>query len=152
MKRVAVDAVDASADALALAEANIAAHGVESQVTLQKLRFDELLRRAGAYDLIVSNPPYIAESEWETLQPEVRDFDPREALVSGQTGLEAYGELARVAWVALHPGGYLVLEVGFGQARLVERILGDRGFRETATRNDLSGVERVVVGQRPGRG
>lgn len=147
-----VDAIDASPDALALAGSNVERHGLGERVQLERMRFDELLHRAGAYDAIVSNPPYVAESEWDGLQPEVRDFDPRDALVSGVTGLEAYGLLSRVASVALRPGGWLALEVGFGQAPLVERILADRGFVESARRDDLSGTARVVTAQRPERG
>ena len=67
-------------------------------------------------DLVVSNPPYVSEREWETLEPEVRDHDPRVALVAGPTGLEAYSALVPSSFVLLRPGGRLVLELGDRQA------------------------------------
>jgi release factor glutamine methyltransferase len=144
---VRVVGVDASAEALALAAENARRTGLADRVEL--LRADALvagdgLRLAkdaeGAFDLVVSNPPYVRADELAGLQPEVRDHEPREALVgSGVT--EA---VARRARALLRPGGRLVLEVGDGQAPRVAALLRSLAFDEIAVTPDLAGVDRVV--------
>jgi len=92
----------------------------------------------------VSNPPYVRAAEWESLEPEVRR-DPRQALVAGESGLAAYEAIAGPARELLAPGGHLVLELGAGQAREVERIVVASGLAVREVRPDWRGIERVLV-------
>ena len=142
-----VVAVDASAEALALAAENARRTGLADRVEL--LRADALVsgdslrpgtEAHGAFDLVVSNPPYVGADELAGLQPEVRDHEPREALV-GPGVTEA---VARRARALLRPGGRLVLEVGDGQAPRVAALLCSLAFDEIAVTPDLAGVDRVV--------
>lgn len=98
------------------------------------------------FDLVVSNPPYIATDEIAVLEPEVRDYEPRLALDGGADGLAAYRALAPRIRARLRPGGIAVLEVGRGQADAVEQILRAAGLDPKGRRHDLSGVERCVIG------
>src|ERR687884_849824 len=119
----AVTAIDASTDALALARENLDLVGVDGRVRLVEHDLTEGLG-AHEFDLVVSNPPYVEPEDIDTLQPEVRDWEPRIALVAhGAT--EA---VARAATEALRPGGWLVLEVAENQARNVSALLGDLGY------------------------
>ena len=98
----------------------------------------------GKFDLIVSNPPYIAESEMAGLAPEVRDWEPRAALTPGGDGLDAYRALARGAFAYLMPGGRVLFEIGPTQGAAVSGLLAAQGFSEVAIRRDLDGRDRVV--------
>jgi release factor glutamine methyltransferase len=92
----------------------------------------------------VANLPYVAEADWASLQPEIREYEPREALVAGADGLDAIRDL-------LNPSpqcSAIALEVGLGQAGDVEALLSAAGFPNTDRRADLAGTERVVVGRR----
>jgi release factor glutamine methyltransferase len=100
----------------------------------------------GPFDVIMSNPPYIAYEEIKTLAPEVRQFDPLAALDGGADGLEAYRALIPQAYALLKANGALFLEVGQGQAADVVRLLEAHAFKAIETRKDLSGIERVVFG------
>ena len=137
-----VTAVDVSADALALARTNAERTGLAIELVLHDLR-DGL--PAGPWDLVVSNPPYVAPAELETLMPDVRDYEPHVALV-GEGASEA---VARAALTGLVPGGWLVLEIGHGQAAQALSLLGELGYAETVATRDLAGRERVVEGRRP---
>src|SRR5207253_3228688 len=97
----------------------------------------------GPYDLVASNPPYVAPEELETLQEEVREWEPRAALV-GHGVTEAVAAGSREA---LKPGSWLVLEVADGSAAAVARLLGELGFRAVEATPDLAGRDRVVEGQ-----
>lgn len=145
-------ALDASAAALDLARENARAHGVLDRVefALGDLAFPPPSWQ-GRMDAVVSNPPYVGEAEWSGLAPEVRDHDPREALVAGETGLEAYAALAPAAGRLLRPGGVLMLELGWGQSAAVVEIVARAGFEAIEVRPDLRGIARVLVA-RDGRG
>ncbi len=129
-----VTAVDASPDALALARENAARLGIDVE-----LREGGIADAAGEWDLVVSNPPYVLPSEYDALQPEIREWEPRVALVG--TGL--HEELARRV-----TRGWLVLEVGDGQAPGVADALRTLGYVEVTVTRDLAGRERVVEGRR----
>jgi release factor glutamine methyltransferase len=138
-----VVAVDASAEAVSLARENAERTGLADRVDVRCGHLLEGL--AGPFDLVVSNPPYVRAGELETLEPEVRDYEPRAALLdAGQT--EA---VARAALGALSQGGALVLEVGDGHAPGVAALLGRLGYADVARTPDLGGTERVVEGRRP---
>jgi release factor glutamine methyltransferase len=139
---VHVVAIDASEDALALAAENAERTGLADRVTLR--RHDLLMGLPGGpYDLVVSNPPYVLPEEIETLEPEVRDWEPRTALV-GRGATEA---IVAAAPGVLRPGGELVLEVGDGAASAVAELLRDAGFQRVVRTPDLTLRERVVEGR-----
>ncbi|HEV2902872.1 MAG TPA: peptide chain release factor N(5)-glutamine methyltransferase [Gaiellaceae bacterium] len=136
-----VVATDVSVSALEVAEENRRRASVDGRVRF--VQGDLLAGEAGPFDLVVSNPPYVAPDELAALEPELRS-EPREALV-GQGG---HGTVARAALETLVPGGALVLEVADGQAGEVAGLLEELGFREVTVSDDLAGRERVVEGRR----
>jgi release factor glutamine methyltransferase len=140
-----VTACDVSEDALAVARANGGRLGIDVEWVASDL-FAGLGERR--FDLVVSNPPYVAEGELAGLAPEVRDWEPRGATVAGRTGLEVIARLAAEARVALEPGGAVVLEVGAGQAGAAERLLEKAGITDIGCERDHAGIERIVWGRR----
>jgi release factor glutamine methyltransferase len=132
---------DVSEEALQVARAN--AESLELAVELVR---SDLLERvpAGQFRLIVSNPPYVAESEMETLEPEVVGHEPRLATVAGPDGLEVYRRLLPQAAARLDSGGWLVLECGAGQAQPLLAELGGLGYVDAGVDADLAGIDRVV--------
>ena len=138
-----VTGVDASRDAIALARENVQRTGLSTRVEL--VRGDLFAGLAGPFDLVVSNPPYVGAEEIPALAPEIRDYEPRSALV----GPGVTAEIARGARDVLRPGGWLVLECGDGQASDVARMLGSFGYRDLDVTADLAGKDRVVAGRRP---
>jgi release factor glutamine methyltransferase len=134
-----VVATDTSAAALEAARANARRLGIEDRVRF----LAGTLPPEADFELILANLPYVTEAEWATLQPEVKDWEPREALVSGADGLDAIRALVPLVEV-----GVLALELGEGQAQAVRELLSANGFRAIETRRDLAGVERVVMGER----
>lgn len=135
--------VDLSEAALAVARRNAAALGLDGRVEL--IRSDWFRAVAGRFDLIVSNPPYIAADEMAGLAPEVRDHEPRAALTDGADGLSAYRVLAAGAPVHLAPGGRILLEIGWQQGPAVAAILRQAGLEEVRILPDLDGRDRVVA-------
>jgi release factor glutamine methyltransferase len=108
-------------------------------------------RLEGQVDVIVSNPPYIAEADWAALQPEVRLFEPRGALLAGPQGTELHERLLQEAGRYLSPGGALILEIGAGQARAIRQIVEQiSGYRFHRLVYDEAGLERVVIVERVG--
>lgn len=135
--------VDRSADALALAVENAGRTGLDRRV---ELRLGDLLAGlVGPFDLVVSNPPYVPAAEFDDLQPEIRLFEPHEAVV----GDEVWEAIARGARDALRPNGWLVLECGDGQAATVASGLEALGYADVLATPDLAGRDRVVEGRRP---
>jgi len=105
-----------------------------------------------AFDLVVSNPPYIPSADIETLEPEVKDYEPRLALDGGADGLDAYRLLAPEILRVLKPAGRFAVEIGHDQSVAVEALFRDAGAIEVATLKDLATRDRVVVGQRAASG
>lgn len=138
-----VIAVDRADGALALARDNLARAAVNGRVELRQ--GDLLEGLAGPFDLIVSNPPYVPAADYDTLQPEIRLYEPYEAVV----GDGVWREIARDARALLAPGGHLVLEVGDGQAAEVAEGLAALGYEEVHCTPDLAGRDRTVEGRRP---
>lgn len=137
-----VTGVDASADALAVARANAARTGLADRVDL--VEGDLLAGLAGPFDLVVSNPPYVDPEEIAALEPEIREWEPRAALVAPAVT----DAVARAAQSVLRPGGWLVLETGAGQAETVAVLLHSIDYAEVMVTPDLAGVDRVVEGRR----
>lgn len=149
-----VFAIDLSNASLDVARQNAARHAVGERITwlegdlLGPLGGQQL---EGRIDVIVSNPPYIAEPDWETLQPEVRLFEPRGALVAGPQGTEMHERLLEEAGQYLSPGGVLIMEIGAGQAHEVRRIVDQiSGYRFHQLVYDAAGLERVAIVERAG--
>jgi release factor glutamine methyltransferase len=145
LPEAAVTATDISGAALAVATRNAERHGVSIEFIAGSL-FDPLPGRR--FDLIVSNPPYIPSADIAGLEPEVRDFDPRGALDGGLDGLNFYRSLIPAAAKYLNRSGWLLVEVGSGQADYVSRLfLEAGGYRKAFTFLDPGGIERVVGAQ-----
>ena len=142
----AVTAIDISGAALTVARRNAERNGVAIEF-LQGSLCEPVTGRW--FDLIVSNPPYIPRGDIEQLEPEVRDFDPRGALDGGADGLDIYRVLIPSALYCLNPSGWLLLEVGAGQAGDVAGLFRSMaGYNEVVTVSDPGGIERVVGAQR----
>jgi len=141
-----VTATDQSADALAVAAANAVSLGLER---IRFRRGDWLAALQGErFDLIASNPPYIADDDPALHDPALR-CEPQAALRSGTAGLDALGAITAGALAHLHPGGWLVVEHGAAQAGAVARMLVAQGFAHVRCHTDLAGRERVSEAQRP---
>jgi release factor glutamine methyltransferase len=134
-----VTATDTSPAALEVARTNAERLGLSGRVRFLESSIPE----GDSFDLTVANLPYVADPDWPSLQPEVTQWEPREALLAGPDGLDAI----RAAVLQVQQGT-LALEVGEGQAEDVAELLRDAGFAEIRTRRDLAGIERVVVGER----
>ena len=147
-------AIDLSSSALHVARRNAIRHGVGERITwLEGDLLGPLVEQGveGLVDVIVSNPPYIAEAEWATLQPEVKLFEPRGALVAGPQGTELHERLLQEAARYLAPGGVVLLEIGAGQARGLRRIVEQLpGYKFHRLVYDKAGFERVVIVERVG--
>ncbi len=141
-----VTAIDLSPESLKMARANAARNHLDGRIDFQHGDLAEL--PAGPFDLIVSNPPYVPTRDWQQLMPEVRDYEPRLALDGGDDGLHAFRLLGSQADRVLHPGGWLMVEVGIDQADLVAAIFGENGLVDICKRDDYAGIPRVVCARR----
>jgi release factor glutamine methyltransferase len=140
--------VDISDTALAVAARNRSALGLDRRAEL--LRSDWFDAVAGTFDLIVSNPPYIALNEMAALQPEVRAHEPQIALTDQGDGLSCYRIIAAGAPAHLVPGGRLIVEIGPTQAAAVGALFAAAGFSDLRVIPDLDGRDRGIAGDRPG--
>jgi release factor glutamine methyltransferase len=140
-----IHATDISPAALEIARANAARHQSESRVHFHQT---DLLQGLdpGVFDFVVSNPPYVGESEEDQVQLEVRKFEPRTAVFAGPTGLEVIERLIPQAQVALKPGGWLVMEISGTIAESVKRLLS--GWQKVQITNDLQGIPRIAYTQK----
>ncbi len=138
-------ATDISPEALEVSRANAARHELTSRVEFHQA---DLLNGfpPAAFDYVVSNPPYVGESEEDSVQLEVRKFEPRNAVFAGPTGLEVIERLIPQAQTVLRPGGWLVFEISGTIADRVRGLLA--GWNEVAIRNDLQGVARVAMARK----
>jgi release factor glutamine methyltransferase len=138
-----VTATDTSDEALSLARENAARLGVDG-----RLRFERGTVPTGStFDLVLANLPYVREDELPGLAPEIARYEPREAVVAGDEGLEAISAVAPAATAVLEAGGSLALEVGAAQAGPVAELFLDLGFAQVEGRQDLAGIPRVVLGR-----
>lgn len=142
-------AVDASAKALEVARMNCQHHGVADRVELVQ---GDLLGWAPPdlrFHFILSNPPYVSEAEWTALAPEIRNYEPREALVAGPTGTEVIGRLVPQAAEHLYPGGWILLEISPMIHQPLQAIFQQDGrWRLGSTLLDAAGLPRVLQAQR----
>lgn len=137
-----VSAVDASLDALAVAQSN----AVRLRLPVHFIHSHWLRDVPGVYDLIVSNPPYIREDDPHL---DALTYEPRQALSSGEDGLQDIRRILEQAPAHLEPGGWLLLEHGYDQAQDVRELFEQAGWHDVQSRQDLAGIERCTGGQRP---
>lgn len=141
-----VVATDVSVGALEVAKENIDRHGLAERITL---RHGDLFHAFAPgdppFDAIVSNPPYIDRSGWESLDSNVKDYEPKEALIGGETGLEVIERLAFDAANYLKPTGFLAFEFGAGQSDQVRQMAKRHGYAYVRIDQDLAGIDRVAV-------
>jgi release factor glutamine methyltransferase len=141
-----IHATDISPEAIEVARANASRHELSARI---KFHRNDLLSdfSPASLDLVVSNPPYVGDSEEESVQLEVRKFEPRNAVFAGPTGLEVIDRLISQAETMLKPGGWLVLEISGTIADRVRTLL--TGWDEVAIKNDLQGIARVAIAKKP---
>jgi release factor glutamine methyltransferase len=143
-----VTSIDISESALALARENAERNRVANGIRF--LQGDLLAPVANEqFDIVVSNPPYVPITGRDTLDVEVRDHEPALALFGGDDGLDIYRRLIPAAQASLVPGGFIALEIGYGQSPAVQALLADAGFNQVQFTADLQGIPRVAVAQRP---
>jgi len=140
-----IHATDISPEALEVARANAARHELTSLEFYQTDLLDGL--SPASWDFVVSNPPYVGQSEEDAVQLEVRKFEPRQAVFAGPTGLEIIERLIPQAREALHPGGWLVFEISGTIADRVRALLSS--WDEVTIKNDLQGIARVAIARKP---
>lgn len=140
-----IHATEVSGEALEIARANAARHQLEQRIQFHQT---DLLAgmEEGTFDYVVSNPPYIGESEAETVEAQVRRFEPHQALFAGPSGLEVFARVIPQAQKVLQPGGWLVMEMGHSSRERVCELLVD--WEEIRVTNDLQGIARVVAARR----
>lgn len=140
-----IHAIECSAEALEIARANAARLQMDERIQFQQADLLAGMEEA-AFDYVVSNPPYIGEWEADSVEAQVRRFEPRLALFAGPTGLEVFARLIPQAQKALRPGGWLVMEMGHSSRDQVCELLGE--WEEIRITNDLQGIARVVAARR----
>ncbi len=140
-----IHATDISPEALEVARANAARHDLTSRIKFHRADLLGGLPHR-EFDFVVSNPPYVGESEEDSVQLEVRTFEPRNAVFAGPTGLEVIQRLIPQAQMALRPGGWLVFEISGTIADRVRSRLSN--WDEFAIRNDLQGIARVAIARK----
>ncbi|MEO8737793.1 MAG: peptide chain release factor N(5)-glutamine methyltransferase [Edaphobacter sp.] len=144
-----ITAVDLSVEALAVASENAITHHLAHRIRF--LRSDLLAAlsqevQMQAFDAIVSNPPYVPEGDRAGLHPQVRDYEPAEALFAGSLGLDIYRRLVPQTYAALRPGGLLALEIGHGQSEALSNLLAD--WKNVIIVDDLQKIPRIVLARR----
>ena len=137
---------DISNGAVKVAESNKILNGTEDSCNFINCDFLSAFK-TGSADIIVSNPPYITDSDFEGLQREVRDFEPTLALLGGKDGLEQIRKIVVAAGDILKSEGWLIFEFGIGQADEVKEILSINGFVNIEIKKDLNGIDRIISGQ-----
>jgi release factor glutamine methyltransferase len=148
LPQAAITALDISPEALTIATINAREHNVAARIRFfQSDLLSALDHEAETFDAIVSNPPYVAESDHATLHPQVRDYEPATALFAGETGLDVYHRLIPQAHNALKPTGLLALEIGHDQQDAIAALL--RTWHNPSFINDLQQIPRVALAQRP---
>ncbi len=142
-----VTALDASAEALALARENAATLALAERVELLESDWFNALGAERRFDLIVANPPYLSDSEVAETSPEVRAFEPYGALTSGPAGTEDLATIIRGARSRLTPSGWLICETGIAQHAILLTWMQEAGFAAVESRKDLTGRDRFVLGR-----
>ena len=146
LPQASITATDISSRALALTEENAKRNGV----AVRFLAGDLLAPVAGErFEIIVSNPPYVPTADRDSLDVEVREYEPALALFAGDDGLDVYRRLIPAAFDALADGGFVALEIGYGQSAAIAKLLACAGFEQIEFVPDLQGISRVACARRP---
>ena len=135
--------LDISQDAIAVAEENARDLRLDHRAFFLNADWQDGIGQD--WDIVLSNPPYVASGDIPCLSPEVRNYDPHPALDGGEDGLTAYRQVIGLAAAALRPCGLLALELGIGQAKEVRKLLTNAGFVPGPTKRDLGGIERAII-------
>lgn len=147
-----VYATDISNEALTVAEENAMRNGVGARVRFLKGDLFSPFMESGIEvmaDIIITNPPYVAKADFENLPPEVKDHEPADALYGGVDGLNFYRRILKDAPDYLSPGGFLIMELGWGQSGKVARLAEENGsYRDIEIKKDYSGIDRIFVARR----
>ena len=142
---------DIRTDFIKLAGRNAARHKVADCIAFREGDlFDALVPDDGPFDVICSNPPYVAEREWEGLPPTITRYEAPECLLGGPEGLDIVRRLVAQAQDYLVPGGMLALEIGMGQYDTVRELLEQNAYEDVSVRRDLAGIDRIAIGKKPG--
>ncbi len=147
LPRARIFAADISTRALNVARRNASLQRVRQVDFVRSNMFSAFRKTGMRFDFIVSNPPYVSKRDWDGLPPEIREFEPRRALLAGESGLELIQRLVHRARTFLKPGGYLIFEIGDGQRDDVLALFGRR-WTEIETAWDLAGMPRVITARR----
>ena len=147
LKSSLVTGVDINEDAIKLANENKILNKIENVNFIESNLFENL-DKDFKYDLIVSNPPYISKEEYETLMPEVKNYEPQNALTDLGDGLYFYREISKLAGEYLKDAGYLAYEIGYNQAKDVTKILQDNNFDVLSIIKDYGGNDRVIIAKK----
>jgi release factor glutamine methyltransferase len=139
--------VDISQAAMNVARRNAERHNVAARLDLRQGNVFAAINDGSQFDLIVSNPPYVPSDQLDSLQAEVRDFEPRDALDGGSDGLDIVRKIVTGATQRLKPGGFLLVEIGHGQADAVSGLFTEPPWRKSEFLLDLQQIPRVVISQ-----
>lgn len=139
--------VDINTGALAVAHRNAVHNAVDARAVFTESHWCDAVN--GTFDLIISNPPYIAETDRDSLMQDVVSFEPHKALFAGTDGMDAYKALAPQVAARLNAGGFCVFEAGMGQAAAISDLLRAEGLVDGQTARDLQGIPRAVIAHKP---
>lgn len=148
---VSVTSIDRSAGALELAQKNAEFHSLTDRIRFRHQDFLSDPSMDEKFDIIISNPPYISMHEYELLEPEVKNFEPKIALADGGDGLTFYKRMAKKGSGLLNPGGKIAVEHAFDQSATVQKIFHDAGWNKIESMKDFSGHDRYVTADRSGQ-
>lgn len=150
MQKVRVVSIDVSQEALDVAKLNATVHGVKERITFMKgdvfHSITDVIARK--FHVIVSNPPYVGSNEWETLQTEIRRYEPRNAVSDFKDGYSFYKRISEISLSLLEDNGCIAFEVGYDQMNSVSIILKESGFSDQQIIPDLSNIPRVIIAKR----
>ena len=140
-KNASITAIDVSQEALEVAEKNSKIHNCNNQIQLKLIDFNNINSK---FDLIVSNPPYLKNDEFDNTDPEIKNFEPKLALVGGHDGLKFYREYSNTLQNLMNKKAYFVCEIGINQLKDCEEIFQNSGLNLTNIVYDLQGIERIL--------
>jgi len=140
-KNAEITAIDVSQEALEVAAKNLKIHNCVKQIQLKLIDFKNIDSK---FDLIVSNPPYLTNDQFENADPEVKNFEPKLALVGGDDGLEFYREYSNTLQNLMNINSYFICEIGMNQRQYCEEIFQNSGLNLSNIVNDLQGIERIL--------
>jgi len=141
--------IDISAAAVRIARENARLHSVSEYVRFEKADIfdDSFVENLHNFDIVVSNPPYVSAKEFDQLQKEIREFEPKEAVTDFGDGLSFYKRILELADKIMKSEGQIYFEIGHGQAEYVSALLTEKGFEKVEVKNDFNGIARIVKGE-----